>query len=400
MQTAIGTWEKSRQQDRLEKAVNSYFEPTVAVQGEGTGDPLMGGVTQQEVAGPSKLDQMVASEVITPGQKEYFNSLKEAGAYGELMGSLGELTMREPPKAADLVEVVDPVTGRPKLVAAKDAVGLEKNTAGSATRQDYNIAKRNGEIPDGMSYLQFAENFRAKGTTVSVDVDASTGPDFGKTPPGTMRQVLLNPDGTVLTDNQGRAQYEIVPLPGSKPAAEAAAAADAAANKQSQKDLNTAILTDDIDRTLAMIDEGVDVPVLGNTQVGLIGSIMGAVPGSPQHDLKNMLTGIQARGSFDELQQMREASPTGGALGGVSAPELDMLRMAKGAVMQSGSKEVLQYNLNRLKSVYRRIATGQGDPAYNIPNHQNYVPMTSDVSASGEPQKGPSTDELLRKYGQ
>lgn len=89
---------------------------------------------------------------------------------------------------------------------------------------------------------------------------------------------------------------------------------------------------------------------------GLGGAILGGVPGSAATDLRASMDTIRANIGFDRLQQMRDASPTGGALGGIAIQELQMLQAVLGSLDQSQSPEQLQANLKRLKEVYEPIA--------------------------------------------
>ncbi|WP_447515814.1 hypothetical protein, partial [Clostridioides difficile] len=60
---------------------------------------------------------------------------------------------------------------------------------------------------------------------------------------------------------------------------------------------------------------------------------------------------IKSNVGFDRLQQMREASPTGGALGAVSDNENVLLQSAMGALEQSQTDDQLKFNLQRLQKV-------------------------------------------------
>lgn len=89
---------------------------------------------------------------------------------------------------------------------------------------------------------------------------------------------------------------------------------------------------------------------------GLIGSQLAKVPGTAAHDLSNTLLEIQANLGFDTLQQMRDNSPTGGALGNVTERELALLQSTWASVQQSQSREQLVFNLNRIKQIKQRFA--------------------------------------------
>jgi len=71
---------------------------------------------------------------------------------------------------------------------------------------------------------------------------------------------------------------------------------------------------------------------------------------TPAGTLEGFITTIKANVGFDELQAMREASPTGGALGQVSEQEIKFLQALLGDLEQARDPEVLAYNLERLKT--------------------------------------------------
>lgn len=64
-------------------------------------------------------------------------------------------------------------------------------------------------------------------------------------------------------------------------------------------------------------------------------------------NLSSTLKSVQADAAFDTLQQMRDASKTGGALGSVSERELSLLQNAKVPLDQNQSEEQLDKNLKR-----------------------------------------------------
>lgn len=78
-------------------------------------------------------------------------------------------------------------------------------------------------------------------------------------------------------------------------------------------------------------------------------------PGSPAANMEADLNTLGANAAFDRLQQMRDSSPTGGALGQVSERELALLQSAVAAIAQSQSPEQFRQNVLRLRENYKRI---------------------------------------------
>lgn len=105
-----------------------------------------------------------------------------------------------------------------------------------------------------------------------------------------------------------------------------------------------------VDRAIRIFDEMKG----GWTETGPVGrSLSQFVPGSETKDLEGAITEIQSIISFNELQSMRAASPTGGALGQVAVQELEMLQAALGSLDIGQSNEVLAENLNRVRMHYQ-----------------------------------------------
>lgn len=82
-----------------------------------------------------------------------------------------------------------------------------------------------------------------------------------------------------------------------------------------------------------------------------LGSNLAAIAGTPASNLKSTLATIQADSAFSTLQQMRDNSPTGGALGAISERELALLQNAKVALDQSQTAEQLDANLEKYKQI-------------------------------------------------
>ena len=93
-----------------------------------------------------------------------------------------------------------------------------------------------------------------------------------------------------------------------------------------------------------------------NSQLwGPIGQAQALIAGTRSADLDAAIETINARVGFDELQAMRDASPTGGALGQVSELELKQLNAALGSLNRKQSKKQFLRNLERVETQYQNI---------------------------------------------
>lgn len=136
---------------------------------------------------------------------------------------------------------------------------------------------------------------------------------------------------------------------GLKEKAKAQAKTEAERNKNRAKVLSglkgferqTELVTDTISRALNKI-----TPFSSG-----FGVLLKGMPLTEARELDNLLNTVRANIGFDKLQQMRDASPTGGALGQVSEQENILLQATQGA-LDAGTPGQLRKNLNTIKELY------------------------------------------------
>ena len=87
-----------------------------------------------------------------------------------------------------------------------------------------------------------------------------------------------------------------------------------------------------------------------------------AIPGSSAHDIARRVDTLKALVGFDQLNQMRQQSPTGGALGQVSERELTFLQSTIGSLELSQSKGQFLENLARVEATFNEIVHGGAAP--------------------------------------
>lgn len=93
-----------------------------------------------------------------------------------------------------------------------------------------------------------------------------------------------------------------------------------------------------------------------------VGSSLAAIPGTDARDLQSKLETIKANLGFDRLQQMREQSPTGGALGAVAVQELTALQSTVASLDQGQSRAELKKSLEKIDRHYNNwLKTTQGN---------------------------------------
>lgn len=165
-------------------------------------------------------------------------------------------------------------------------------------------------------------------------------------------ETFVGPDG----------QLQQRPIPGGKAEAEIDAQKEAAAAQkriqQAQYNAAQANITDAI-QMLETPQEIIGIEIPADMHLTGIGSIAKMVPGTPAADLAKMLDSIGARLQLNELQAMREASPTGGTgLGAVSNFEGMTVREAYYSLYQGQTAAQLKQNLKRFQTLLDDIVGG------------------------------------------
>lgn len=145
----------------------------------------------------------------------------------------------------------------------------------------------------------------------------------------------------------------VEPIPGSKAEKEAQVASE----KQQKAERIRAEVGTTVGNALDDIDRLMKSATLPTT--GAMGARVANIPGTAAYDIAQALSTIGANISFAQLQQMREASPTGGALGSVSDNEQKLLQNSYAALSQSQSEEQFKTNLGRTRAVFERIVHGR-----------------------------------------
>jgi hypothetical protein len=102
----------------------------------------------------------------------------------------------------------------------------------------------------------------------------------------------------------------------------------------------------DVDRALKLIDDSI-IPAAGASAAA-----SRYMPGTPAFNLDLQIDSIRARIGFDQLQNMRAASPTGGALGPVSDRENTLLQSVMGSLDIRQDTDILKENFKQIREIY------------------------------------------------
>lgn len=165
--------------------------------------------------------------------------------------------------------------------------------------------------------------------------------------------------GTRLIYDEAGNPVSSEPIPGSEADRKAKAAAAAAAQGEETRQASAEIVTTEVDRGLDLIKKS------PGWTTGTGAWITQDIPGFPANDLRGLVETIKANIGFEQLKEMRAASPTGASgLGSLTTQELKSLQAVVGDLELSRSSAMVEYNLKRVKNTYLDIihGPGQGPP--------------------------------------
>lgn len=210
-----------------------------------------------------------------------------------------------------------------------------------------------------------AEDAGKKPTAVKEYEYGLTNPDFRKQQLEDKKAGATNvtvegnkvgsiPAGYQLVEDKVAGITRMEPIPGS-PAAQEAADRQKKVDKTSEiKTTYSDAVTNAVD-DIFRLDRDASLPT-----TGMGGSLLSGVPGTSAHDIGESLKTIKANAAFERLQAMRDASQTGGALGGVSEKEMALLESSYAALEQSQTEEQFKRNLIRFNNTYIDVVHGNG----------------------------------------
>jgi hypothetical protein len=145
-------------------------------------------------------------------------------------------------------------------------------------------------------------------------------------------------------------------------------------------------------RVIAKVDDA--LKNVGVTTAG-VGSVLSGIPGTSARNLSGTLDTIKANLGFAELQAMRDASPTGGALGAIAVQELLALQATVASLDQAQSPTQLQKSLNDIKTHYTNWKeTVAGREPSNA--KRKTTPQTGGASGSFDAPKMPEGFRVIR----
>ena len=191
--------------------------------------------------------------------------------------------------------------------------------------------------------LQMALSQTKAGTTVNV---GPTGIDYGKPPPDMAWR--RDATGSVMIDKNGAPIA--VPISGTDLAQKIQSADSAKKKAEKAQEVAQTTVSRGVKDALAIMESKGFLDIF--PEAGTVGKFLADYTWNQEaRDLRRTLQSLQANTAFTRLQEMRDASKTGGALGNVSNVELELLMSSYGSLAQDLSPDRLQKNLKNIEKI-------------------------------------------------
>lgn len=144
---------------------------------------------------------------------------------------------------------------------------------------------------------------------------------------------------------------------------------DKAAERTDKKEAAKQLALSHAGKVLGDVQEATNL--VSSPTTGAVGKVTSFVPGTDAYNLNQRLLTIKANLGFDRLQQMRDASPTGGALGQVAVQELQALQATIGSLELGQDKKELTKNLSKIEHHYSNwLRTTRGEQPISFEEFQ------------------------------
>lgn len=306
----------------------------------------MGGGPVDPLADPyvQRLMQVMAMPGLTPEQ--------QAVVQLQLETRMGQLTAPNPDADEDRArerrardaELLGYGRGTPEWNQYVVTGEIPKGPTPTDDMREYELAKTQGYTGTFQQYQVDLKKAGAASTTVNNNM-GDGAPDLGK---------LSTDYGYVLDPNTGLPKIDpntglptAAPVPGSPAAMEAAAAGKKAEVQLSGAETASSVITAAADRAL----EANSNRAVG----GLLGAAASYNPSSKNAEVYRQVDVLKANATIENLQAMRNESPTGGALGNVTEGEGRMLQAQAGALDPASpnfERDLLDYTRTLLRTVH------------------------------------------------
>ena len=294
-----------------------------------------------------------AGEAETEGQQAVAAALAQAQASGDPNALYGV--------------VADPWATEGQRMVAGTLLDKANMMEGRAYDEGLFGRQVNARIEAGQGLGLEGDALTGYGLTGGYDVASGADTGYRAATPEEKQAYGLPPDTPAQVGPDG--QFSIIP--------NAAKIGNAGENLANNQATTTSTIIDAASTARALSDNE------GN--VGLLGATFGMNPTTDAAELRRQVDVLKSNATIANLSAMRQASPTGGALGSVTEKENAMLAAAAGALTPDASKEQFQKALDNYERTLLRIVHGpaEGDRIYAATRNGGTMPTAAPAANSG-----------------
>lgn len=277
------------------------------------------------------------------------------------------------------------------------------------------LAEEQREAQEKRDYYQFEQQNKVQDPTAIMKEAEAMGlepgtPEYNdflrqtRTRSHTSYNITPPKDHVFKDPRNPAAGFEVIP--GSPTAREIDTAKEKKAGQREMKATAATTVTQDLGRALQLLGETVP----GDNTFGAIGRmVMSRTPHQPEYNIRSFVESAKSNIGLDRLQQMRENSPTGGALGQVPFQQQKRLEQVYGEVDFGQPVETMEHNIKRIMNIYfdaihgskgerdRAVEQGLISPEQNAEIDRLYYELPFNVR--GEPET-PETNSQDSAYEQ
>jgi len=152
-------------------------------------------------------------------------------------------------------------------------------------------------------------------------------------------------------------------------------------------------VVEDLGRGIHVLDK--NRKKLITTAAGPLAVIARQLPATDADVLEKYATSVKSNISIDRLQAMREASPTGGALGQIPVQQQEYLMQLLGSLDTAQKPPILEDNMKRIYNIYMDIIHGYGNGPKNGFRYKLSFDELGRPVKGGRKWKGTEYDQFL-----
>jgi hypothetical protein len=230
--------------------------------------------------------------------------------------------------------------------------------------REYEMARSQGFDGSFLDYQMALADARRQQTTVNV---GGEGQRMGTIPAGF----------AAVPDPENPSGFRLEPIPGGPAAQEAQQAEQQAVQRQQNRARAGATVVQDLQRALDLLPQLGAIAGSGGVVGGVTRTTQARLPGTIANRITQFTESALSNVGLDTLQAMREASPTGGALGQVPIQQQQRLEQVLGSLRIDQPPADLEANIQRVINIYNDIIYGSSDERERAVREGRMTPQQS-----------------------